>query len=296
MFDGFEELDVRVSEDVTIRARRGGDGPPVLMLHGIPETHVMWHRIASRLAERFTVVATDLRGFGGSSAPPSDPDHAPYSMRVLAQDQVACMSRLGFERFAVVGHDRGARCAYRMAIDHPEVVARVAVLDIVPTGHAFNNAHKDFALGYWVWSFLAAPHPVPEELIGRAPEVFVNYMLDHWADEPGVFSDELRQIYVEQFRDPVRRHAICEQYRAAASWDVTHDNEDAGGRAIRCPLLALWSEGGPVDTWYDPLQVWAGWADDVSGGPLPGGHFLPEESPAEVLHALEAFLSGATPS
>ena len=179
MFDGFEELDVPTS-GTTIHGRRGGTGPPVLLLHGIPETHLMWHRVAPRLAEHFTVVATDLRGFGDSGKPPSTADHGPYSMRELARDQVQVMHTLGYARFSVVGHDRGARCAYRLALDHPEAVSRLAVLDIVPTGDAFRRADRDFALHFWVWSFLAAPEPVPERLIAGAPGVFVNHMLDAW--------------------------------------------------------------------------------------------------------------------
>src|SRR6266536_2184517 len=168
MYEGFDEFDVVVSA-TTIHGRRGGDGPPLLLLHGTPETHLMWHRVAPALAERHTVVVTDLRGFGDSGKPPSAGDHAPYSMREIALDQVELMKRFGHERFGVAGHDRGARCAYRMALDHPEIVTRLAVLDIVPTGDAFHRADMDFSLDYWVWSFLAAPFPVPEELIRHSP-------------------------------------------------------------------------------------------------------------------------------
>lgn len=292
MFDGFEEFDVQ-HDGISIHGRRGGNGPPLLLLHGIPETHLMWHRLAPRLAEAFTVVATDLRGYGDSSAPTSSTDHSTYSMRALAGDQVATMRLLGHDRFDVVGHDRGARCAYRMALDHPGVVEQIAVLDIVPTGHAFDNAHKDFTLGYWVWSFLAAPAPVPEELIGHAPDVFVNYMLDDWSLDPNAFPDDVREAYVNQFRDPARRHAICEQYRAAGTLDVEHDHQDFGRRTIRSPLLALWSKNGPVDTWYEPLEVWGQWADDVQGDAVEGGHFIPEEAPDAVATRLREFLASA---
>ena len=253
MFEGFEEFDVDVS-GTSIHGQRGGDGPLVLLLHGIPETHVMWHVTAPRLAERFTVVATDLRGYGGSGTPDSDEQHAAYSMRSLAVDQVEAMQALGYESFSVVGHDRGARCAYRMALDHQSSVDRVAVLDIVPTGHAFNHADKDFSLGYWMWSFLAAPHPVPETLISRDPEVLVNHMLDDWSADPSCFSDEVRQIYARQFRDPERLHAICEQYRAASTLDVEHDDADLGRVKIKAPLLALWSRMGPVERVVRPAR------------------------------------------
>ena len=197
----------------------------------------MWHRVAPQLARDFTVVATDLRGFGDSGKPPSTPDHEPYSMREIARDQIEVMRQLGFERFGVAGHDRGGRCAYRMALDHPQAVNRLAVLDIVPTGDAFGRADMDFSLGYWVWSFLAAPEPVPEELIARAPAVLVDHMLDSWAHEPGAFPDGVRAEYVEKLSDPATIHAVCEEYRAAATLDFQHDEADRGRRRITCPCL-----------------------------------------------------------
>jgi haloacetate dehalogenase len=289
VFDGFDEFDV-ATNGTTIHARRGGEGPPVLLLHGIPETHVMWHRVAPQLAERFTVVATDLRGFGASGTPPSTPDHAPYSMREIAHDQVDVMHAVGHKRFAVVGHDRGARCAYRMALDHPRVVTRLAVLDIVPTGEAFRRADMAFSLGYWVWSFLAAPEPVPEQLIARAPAVVVDHMLDAWSDVSDVFPADVRAEYIAQFRDPERVHAICEEYRAAATLDYQHDEADRARRRIACPTLALWSATGAVAAWYEPLEVWKAWADDVRGGPMASGHFLAEEAPDETARRLVEFL------
>lgn len=289
MFEGFESFDVDVC-GTTIHGRRGGSGPPVLLLHGIPETHLMWHRVAPVLAEEFTVVAADLRGYGGSGTPPSSADHAPYAMRALARDQVEVMARLGYSRFAVAGHDRGARCAYRLAIDHPAAVSALAVLDIVPTAEAFRRADKEFSLGYWVWTFLAAPYPVPERLVAGSPDTFVDHMLDSWSGRAGAFPSEVRDAYRAQFRDPGRVHAICEQYRAAATLDVAHDEADRGRHRLRCPVLALWSAGAAVDSWYEPLTVWRQWADDVRGGPVRAGHFLPEEAPGEIAAALSRFL------
>ncbi|WP_328323349.1 alpha/beta hydrolase [Kribbella sp. NBC_00382] len=291
MFEGFDSFEITTS-GTTIRGRTGGDGPPVLLLHGIPETHLMWHRVAPGLAEHFTVVATDLRGFGDSGKPPTDHDHAPYSMRSLAQDQLEVMNALGHESFAVVGHDRGARCAYRMALDHPEAVAKLAVLDVVPTGDAFDRADKRFSLGYWVWSFLAAPEPVPETLIAGAPDVVVNHMLDGWSEVPDAFPAEVRAEYIAKFRDPATVHAICEEYRAAATLDHEQDAADRRqGRRIECPVLALWDPGGAVGTWYEPLEIWREWADDVSGGPVAAGHFMAEEAPAKTTKRLLEFLS-----
>jgi haloacetate dehalogenase len=244
MFQWFEEFNIATA-GTAIHGRRGGQGPPVLLLHGIPETHLMWHRVAPQLAEHFTVVATDLRGFGASGTPPSTLDHAPYSMREIARDQVEVMNALGYQEFGVAGHDRGARCAYRIALDHPAAVTHLAVLDIVPTGEAFGRANMDFSLGFWVWSFLAAPEPVPEQLIAGAPEVILNHMLDAWSDAADAFPAEARAAYTGQFHDPVRVHAICEQYRAAATLDYQDDQADRGRRRISCPTLVLWSHTRP---------------------------------------------------
>jgi haloacetate dehalogenase len=275
-------------EGITIRGDRTGSGPPVLLLHGIPETRRMWRHVVPSLAAHGTVVATDLRGYGESDPGTAAADH---SMRSLAREQVAVMRGLGYERFAVVGHDRGARCAYRMALDFPDVVTALAVMDIVPTGEAFARADREFALGYWVWSMLAAPAPVPESLIAGAPATLVDHMLDSWSDDPAVFDAATREGYTATFRDPDRVHAVCEQYRAAATSDARHDEDDLGHRVIGCPVLVLWSATGAVDAWYEPLAVWRRWAADVRGRAVACGHFLPEEAPEAVTRDLLDFLN-----
>ena len=292
VFDGFETFDIQAT-GTTIHGRRGGAGPPVLLLHGIPETHLMWHRVAPILAERFTVVATDLRGFGDSGTPPSSPDHAPYSMRAIAQDQVEIMASLGHDRFAVIGHDRGARCAYRLALDHPGSVSGLGVLDIVPTGDMLRDVDGAFIQGFWVWSFLSAPSPVPERMIALAPEIIVDHMLDTWSERRDAFPAEIRSRYVEQFRDPGTVHAICEEYRAALTLDVQHDEADRGRRRVTCPTLVLWSDAGPVGDGRHPLVAWRAWSDDVEGSAMQAGHFLPEEAPDETAQRLLAFLGAS---
>jgi haloacetate dehalogenase len=290
VFDGFEEFDIPTS-GATIHGRRGGDGPPVLLLHGIPETHLMWHRVAPRLAENYTVVVTDLRGWGGSGKPPSSAEHEPYSMRAIGRDQIEVMRSLGHERFHLVGHDRGARCAYRLALDEPDVVTRLAVMDVVPVGDVYNRADKAFSLSYWVWSFLAAPVPVPERFIDAAPAVLVDFMLDTWPEVKDAFPAQVRAAYVKQFADPATVHAICEEFRAAATVDYQQDEADRGNRKIMCPVLFLWSQRGQVAKLYDdPLGIWREWADDVRGGPLPAGHFIPEEAPEHTTQQLLSFL------
>jgi haloacetate dehalogenase len=290
VFEHFDLLAVETGE-ATIQARRGGGGPPILLLHGFPQTHVMWHKVAPRLARDFTVVAADLRGYGGSSKPPTTPDHAPYSKRAMARDMVALMKHLGFDRFSVAGHDRGGRCAYRLALDHPDRVHRLAVMDIIPTSEAFRRADMAFALGFWPWSFLAQPHPLPESLIGANPRVIVDATLDRWSGDPGAFPEEVRREYVRAFSNPQAIHAICEDYRAAASLDYQHDEEDRGRHHITCPVLALWSRRGPLGTWYDTLTIWRDWAVDVRGQPIDCGHFLPEEAADETYAELRAFFT-----
>jgi haloacetate dehalogenase len=285
MFEGFE-LDTVDAGEAEIRVRRGGSGPPVLLMHGYPQTHAMWHRVAPLLARDFTVVATDLRGYGDSSKPETTDDHEPYSKRAMARDQVAVMRALGFEEFAVVGHDRGARCAYRMALDHPERVRRLAVLDIVPTAEAYRRADMDFALSAWHWFLLPQPHDLPERLIGADPEGFFFRRPAAW------MAPEARAEYLRCARDPRTIHAICEDYRAGATFDFRLDEEDrARGSRISCPVLALWGAKSHTERFYDVLAVWREWADDVRGRALDCGHFLPEEAPEECYRELHAFLT-----
>jgi haloacetate dehalogenase len=285
MFEGFEPMTVDAGE-ARIHLRRGGSGPPLLLLHGNPQTHVMWHRVAPRLAEEFTVIAADLRGYGDSSKPPSTPDHEPYSKRAMARDQIEVMRRLGFERFSVAGHDRGGRCAYRLAIDHPERVEKLAVLDILPTGEHFWRADMAFAMGYWHWFFLAQPFDFPERLIGADPGFFFERR------PTGLFAPEAKAEYLRCFRDPATIHAICEDYRAGASYDLALDAADRGKQPIRCPVLALWGAKGSLGQWYDVLAVWRDWAADVRGHAVDAGHFIPEEAPDATVAALAAFFRG----
>jgi haloacetate dehalogenase len=286
-FDDFEEARVEVGE-VALRVRRGGSGPGILLLHGYPETHRMWQRIAPALAEDFTVVAPDLRGYGASSKPPTVEDHSTYSKRAMAADGVALMAQLGFDTFDVVGHDRGGRVGYRLAVDHPGAVRRLSVLDIVPTAEVWARADRRFALGYWHWPFLAQPHPLPETLIAKDPEWF---FLD--AQFGGVirgFPSAAVDDYRRWIADPAVVHAMCEDYRAGAGFDRELDEADQrAGRRIGCPTQVLWGTEGALPGWYDPLEVWRGWADDVTGSAVEGGHFFPEENPAATLAALQRF-------
>jgi haloacetate dehalogenase len=282
MFEDFALTTIDVGE-AQIRVRKGGSGPPLLLLHGMPQTHVMWHKVAPALARDFTVVATDLRGYGDSSKPPTTPDHEPYSKRAMARDQVAVMARLGFERFAVAGHDRGGRCAYRMALDHPTRVTRLAVLDIIPTSEAFRRADMAFGLAYWHWYFLAQPYDLPERLIGAQPDALLSF------GRKVAFAPEALAEYLRCCRDPATIHAICEDYRAGASYDYRLDEADRGARRIACPLLALWGGRGFVGKSYDVLATWRDWADDVRGHALDCGHYLAEEAPDDTLAALRGF-------
>ena len=290
MFEGFERVRVETKE-VTIDGVRGGDGPPVLLLHGYPQTHAMWHLVAPLLAEYFTLIATDLRGYGDSSKPGGGTDHAGYSKRAMAADQVEVMRELGFDSFAVVGHDRGGRVAHRMALNYPEAVTRLAVLDIVPTYHVFATADKELATYYYHWFFLIQPYDLPEHLIGADPAYYLRRSLGGWGTGIDLFAPEAYAEYERCLRDPATIHAMCEDYRAAATIDLVHDEADRN-RRVESPLLALWGERGVVERLYDVLEVWREYASDVRGRALPAGHFLAEERPEETAEELASFLRG----
>jgi haloacetate dehalogenase len=287
MFDGFERLQIETS-GATINLVRGGSGRPLLLLHGYPQTHAMWHEVAPRLAEHFTVVAPDLRGYGDSSKPDGGDDHAAYSKRAMAQDQVDVMAHLGFERFAVAGHDRGARVAYRLAFDQPERVNKLAVLDIIPTHTVYSTVNRLVANAYYHWFMLIQRYDLPERLVGADPEYFLRTSIDRWSGSGlAHFDDEALAEYVRCFRDPATIHTTCEDYRAGATVDFAHDAEDFGKRKIGCPTLVLYGRGVAL---FKPLDAWRDWADDVRGFELPCGHFLPEEAPDETYQALREFL------
>ena len=290
MFEGFETRDVETS-GTTIHLRVGGSGAPLLLLHGYPQSHVMWHKIAPALAERFTVVATDLRGYGDSGKPDGGEGHANYAKRAMALDQVEVMAALGFDRFSVVGHDRGARVTHRLALDHAGRIDKVAILDICPTKAMYEATDMAFATAYYHWFFLIQPFDFPERLIGADPDFYLEKTVGNWrkVSDPGAFTPEALTEYSRCFRDPATIHASCEDYRAAATIDLEHDTADYG-RRIDCPLLVLWGERGVVGKTYDVLGVWGEYAGDLRGRGLPCGHFLAEEAPEETLAELLSFL------
>jgi haloacetate dehalogenase len=294
-FEGFSS-ELVDGDGARVFVRRAGQGPPILLLHGFPQTHVMWRRVAPALAPANAVVCADLRGYGASDKPPSTSDHAPYSKRAMARDLVAMMQRLGHDRFTVAGHDRGGRVAYRLALDHPERVARLALFDIIPTSDAFDRADARFALAFWPWSLLAQPPPLPETLVAAAPAAIVEHALGEWGSDPDAFPPDVRDAYVAALSAPDAARAICEEYRAAATIDRDHDAEDKRrGRTIDVPVLALWSRGSALDTWYQdeggPLGLLRRWAPRVEGRAIDGGHFFPEQNAPATIEALESFLA-----
>ncbi|QIN78153.1 alpha/beta fold hydrolase [Rubrobacter marinus] len=292
MFEGFERHRVAGAEGVEINVVLGGEGPPVLLLHGYPQTHAMWHGVAPLLADAgFSVAAADLRGYGDSSKPGGDEAHVAYSKRAMADDMVRAMASLGFERFAVAGHDRGGRVGHRMALDHAGSVSRLAVLDILPTRHLFSTVDRNLATAYYHWFFLSQPYDFPETLIGGSRSYFLRSVLGRYGSTSETFAPEALAEYERCF-DERTVHASCEDYRAAASIDLSHDDSDReNGRRVECPLLALWGRNGAMHGLYSVLEVWRAYAGDVRGRPVDAGHYLAEERPEETARELAAFLS-----
>jgi haloacetate dehalogenase len=288
--DGFHLRDVTLPDGITLRVATAGNGPPLLLLHGHPQTHVTWRKIAPALARHFAVVAADLRGYGDSSKPEGGADHIAYSKRAMARDQVDLMRALGFAHFGVAGHDRGGRVAHRMALDHPDAVTKICVIDIAPTATMYARTDKEFATRYFWWFFLIQPAPLPEHMIGADPQFFLRKHIDGQVKTPGATEPAALAEYLRCYNDPATRHAICEDYRAAATIDLTHDAADAD-RKVTAPLLAIWGAKGTVGALYDVLATWRDKATHVEGRAFDCGHTLQEERPEETLTTLMAFFA-----
>lgn len=289
MLETFVPLQITTS-GATIHLLKGGSGDPLLLLHGYPQTHAMWHKIAPRLAESYTVVLADLRGYGDSSKPKEEPDHANYSKRAMAQDMVEVMRHLGYESFQVAGHDRGARVTHRMLLDHGPRVTKAAVLDMVPTYEMYATTDKEFATAFYHWFFLIQPAELPERLVAAQPEYFLRSTLTRLSADSSAFTPEAVAQYVRCFSDPATIHGICEDYRASASIDLRHDEADLQQK-VQCPLLVLWGANGFIGRKYDVLGIWRRRADQVQGYGISAGHFLAEEAPEETYQALQTFFS-----
>lgn len=292
MYPGdFERQTIRVN-GIGLNVVSGGSGTPLILLHGFPQTHLIWHRVAPRLATRFRLVIPDLRGYGDSEAPPSDPGHRRYCKREMARDIVVLADHFGFERFALAGHDRGARVGYRLVLDHPGRVTRYCAIDIVPTLDVWEQMDTAKTVAQFHWPFLAAAAPLPETLIGQNPEIFYRLLLERWAGDFERLDPGAVAAYLGQYRDATRIHAQCEDYRAGATLDRAHDAEDrAAGRKLDCPLLLLWGRGYLGAKAASPLDTWRRWADDVDECALDCGHFVVEEEPDRALEAMLAFFS-----
>lgn len=289
---GFRTLRL-TANGVALHARVGGDGPPLLLLHGHPQTQAIWHRVAPELARAFTVVATDLRGYGASDKPPGGGDHSAYSKRTMARDQLEAMAALGFARFRVMAHDRGARVAHRLALDHPGSVERMVLLDIAPTLAMYERTSMAFATAYFHWFFHIQPAPLPERLIGADPRFYAMSLMGGRHAGLAPFAPEAMEEYLRAIDDPATVHAICEDYRASATIDLEHDRVDRdAGRRVDCPLQVLWGRHGVIERCFDPLDEWRRVADDVRGHALDCGHYVAEEAPRALLASALPFLRG----
>jgi len=291
LFPGFEHRTVDVGGGVGIAATVGGSGPPLLLLHGHPQTRAIWHQVAPRLAERHTVVMPDLRGYGDSSKPAAT-DPATYSKRSMARDQVTLMARLGFERFDLMAHDRGARVAHRLAMDHPTTVRRLVLLDVAPTLAMYEQTGEAFARGYWHWFFLIQPAPLPERLIEADPSAYVLEVMGRRSAGLDPFDRRALAEYQRVLAQPGAARGLCEDYRASAGIDLEHDRADRdAGRRLAVPLLVLWGEDGVVHRCFQPLAEWRRVAAHVEGSPLPCGHYIAEEAPELLLERVRPFLA-----
>jgi haloacetate dehalogenase len=288
--DSFKASQIEVSGN-TVFVRQYGNGPAILMVHGFPRTSLMWRFLAPMLSENHTVICVDLRAYGHSGIPASADDHFPYSKRAMAKELVEVMEKLGFPTFTLIGHDRGGRVSYRLALDHPKSVERLAVFDVIPIFEAWNRTDARFAQTYWPWILLSQKESLPESYLLGAPKAVFDNPFGH-----GSFGPEILEEYVSTYRDPARVHGICEEYRAAATIDVEHDRADKeASRRIECPMLHLWAEGGPLDTFYakdgGPLGIWRQWAPRAQGQAIKGGHFFPEENPEGTAALIKQFLA-----
>jgi haloacetate dehalogenase len=293
LYPGFASHRIKTA-GAEIFLRTGGSGPPLLLLHGYPQTHVIWHKVAPELARHCTLVIADLRGYGASSAPAGDAQHTIYSKRTMARDCLDVMRALGHQRFAVAGHDRGGRVAYRLALDHPEAVTALIPVDIIPTGDAWRRMNADRAISGYHWAFLAQPSPLPETLIAKAPILYLEHTLKSWAGPHDLtpFSPQALAHYRASMQEPARIHAMCEDYRAGATIDRQLDEADmAASRKLACPTFVVWSKDYLGGRGFNPLDVWRTWCTKVDGAPIVSGHFLAEENPSATLAALVPFLN-----
>lgn len=285
----FKNEKILVEEKIFINVTHGGKGKPLLLIHGYPQTHIMWYKVVEKLSKEYYIICPDLRGYGDSSKPKGDEKHLIYSKKSMAKDMITLMQKLGFDKFFVAGHDRGARVTHRMCLDYPNNILKACVMDITPTYHMFKNTNQAFATGYYHWFFLIQPDFLPETMIGNNPRYYLEEKLKRWSAKGSVFDKKAIDEYVRCF-DKDSIHATCEDYRAGASIDMSDDEKDRN-RKISTPLLVLWGEKGFVNRTYDVLNVWKEYALDLSGEALDCGHFLPEEKPKEVSQKLKEFFN-----